>query len=40
MGLNGLRQVVNELNWDLSRGKIDKYEYEELMVAAYAEYRN
>ena len=39
MSVSSLRQVVNELNWDLSRGKLDIYEYSELIQAAYAEYR-
>ena len=39
MSQASLRQIVNEINWDLARKKIDIYEYEELIQAAYAEYR-
>ena len=40
MSLKELREVINELNWDLARNKIDMSEYSDLVAAAYNEYRS
>jgi hypothetical protein len=40
MSLKELRETINELNWDLVRKKIEMEEYNDLVAAAYQEYRS